>query len=266
MIYVAVFDEFRIFRDQSMKYPMNGRIFFHFLVLIVILGFASSAKSQLYVGLGYQQGFWSMKNANVPIDRFNSKGFLVKNYGKFHWPGGEIYSLSYRDEDGLLLELSLNSRRQRITAKSFGGNVLNQRDIRFSMQAISAGGGGALVNNETFVMYLAGSADYGAMRILTRLAPEASISNVPYGEIQRRSMLAVSLYLKMVFRGSPESLAVVSLTPYVQYPFQKFDFVYLNRLINPQDWNLDPDPLLARPINAGIQFNVDLDLLGFISN
>lgn len=245
---------------------MNGRPLFHFLVLAFLLGVASSAQSQLYVGIGYQQGFWSMKNANVPIDRFNSKGFLVKDYGKFHWPGGEIYSLSYRDEDGLLLELSLNSRRQRITAKSFGGNTLNQRDIRFSMQCISAGGGGALVNNETFVMYLAGSADYGAMRILTRLAPEQSISNANYFVIQRRSLLAASVYLKMVFRGSPESLAVVSLTPYVQYPLQKFDFAFLNQNINPQDWTLDPNPLLARPINAGIQFNVDLDLIGVIMN
>ena len=91
---------------------MNGRPLIHIFLFVLMIGFASSAQSQLYVGIGYQQGFWSMKNANVPIDRFNSKGYLVKEYGRFHWPGGEIYSVSYRDEDGLLLELSLNSRRQ----------------------------------------------------------------------------------------------------------------------------------------------------------
>jgi hypothetical protein len=245
---------------------MNDHRLVRLFVLVLLLACFSGVRSQLYVGLGYQQGFWSMKNANVPIDRFNSKGFLVKNYGHFHWPGGEIYSVSYRNEDGLLLELSLNSRRQRITAKSFDANNLNQRDIRFALQNISAGGGGALVNQETFVMYLAGSADYGTMRILTRLAPEQSISNANYYTIQRRSLLAVSIYLKMVFRSSPESVAVFSLTPYVQYPLQKFDFAFLNQNINPQDWTLDPNPLLARPINAGLQFNVDLDLLSIISN
>ena len=207
-----------------------------------------------------------MPNAHVPIDRFNDQGFLVKNYGKWRWPGGEIYSLSYRNEDGLLLELNMNSRRQRISAESFGSNGLNRRDLRFSMQAFSLGAGSALINDETFVLYLAGSADLGWMRILSRLAPKQTINNVNYSLLRRQSMVAVSAYLRMVWRSSPEAPVVVSLSPYVQYPLQQFDFTFLNQLLNTQTWLLDPNPLNARPINFGVQFTVDLDLIGIISD
>ncbi|MEM1000036.1 MAG: hypothetical protein AAGN35_23480 [Bacteroidota bacterium] len=245
---------------------MNRRGLLIFCLLFLLSLAGTRAVGQLYVGLGYQQGFWVMPNAHVPIDRFNASGFLARDYGKWRWPGGEIYSVSYRNEDGLLLELTMNSRRQRISAESFGGSGLTRRDLRFSMQAFSFAAGSAVINDETFVMYLGGSADLGWMRVLNRLGPKATINNVNYSLLLRQNMVAVSAFLKMVWRSAPDALVVVSLTPYVQYPLQQFDFSFVNRVLNPNTWSEDPDPLLGRPINFGLQFNVDMDLLGILGN
>ena len=235
-----------------MRSPHHRRRTVSLLVFVLLICCASGLKAQLFVGLGYQQGFWVMPNAHIPIDRFNDQGFLVRNYGKWRWPGGEIYNLSYRNEDGLLLELNMNSRRQRISAESFGGNTLNRRDLRFSMQYFSLGAGSALINDETFVMYLAGSADLGWMRLLSRLAPKETINNAQYSLLRRQSSIAVSAYLRMVWRSAPDAPVNVTLSPYIQYPLSNYDFAFLNQMLNPQTWLSDPNPLNARPINFGV--------------
>ena len=244
---------------------MKGR-FLNFLVFSLLCLFGRNLlEAQLFVGLGYQQGFWNMENTKLAVNRFNGQGFLFKSLGQFRWPGGEIYAASYRTEE-ILLELTLNSRRQRISAESFSGNTLMRRDIRFSLQSLTVSAGPAVVDQDDFAMYLCGSLDFGYMRLLTRLAPKINISRANYSVLRRQQMLAVTAFVRMVFRASRESLLTMSLSPYIQYPLQDFDFTILNQILNPQEWVLDPRPLSGRALNFGLTFTFDLDLLGFLDD
>jgi hypothetical protein len=218
---------------------------------------------QLYAGIGLQAGFNNMPNANIPIDRYNGRAFLYKPMNRFHWPFGEIYEVSIRP-DRALLALNLNTRRQRATAKSTDANGIHQRDVRFSMQALSLGAGYAVVDQETFALYLGGALDAGFMRLLTRTGPENQIHRIDYYLWRRTPMLAGSAFVKMVFRSSREAISVFSLSPYLHVPFQQFDFMYLDQLLNQPNVVLVPLP--ARPVNVGVTFNFDLDVLGFLEN
>lgn len=221
--------------------------------------------AQLFVGIGLQAGFGNMPNANIPIDRYNSRAFLYKRMNQFHWPFGEIYEASFRSGRGLV-SLNLNTRRQRATAKSTSTNGIDQRDVRFTMQALSLGAGYAAIDNETFVWYLGGALDAGYMRLLTRTGPSNQIARTPYYLYRRLPMLAITINTKFVFRGSRESIGVWSLTPYLHIPLQKFDFLSLEQLLNQGSLQVLTTPLPARPVNVGLAFNIDIDLLRFLDN
>ncbi|MEY3442113.1 MAG: hypothetical protein RLZZ519_394 [Bacteroidota bacterium] len=224
------------------------------------------AKTQLFVGIGLQAGFDNMPNANIPIDRFNSRAFRYKQMNRFHWPFGEIYEASIRSGRGLV-SLNLNTRRQRATAKSTSTNGIDQLDVRFTMQALSLGAGYAAIDKETFVWYLGGAVDAGYMRLLTRSGPSNQIARVPYYLYRRLPMLAITLNTKFVFRGSRESIGVWSLTPYLHIPLRDFDFLPLDQLLNGGgSMPILTTPLPARPINVGVAFNMDIDLLRFLDN
>lgn len=235
------------------------------IALLGLLLGPAVAQGQLFVGMGLQLGFGNMPNANIPIDRFNSRAYLYRPMNRFHWPFGEIYEASFRSGRGLV-SLNLNTRRQRATAKSTSSNGIDQRDVRFSMQALSLGAGYAVVDEETFALYLGGALDAGYMRLLTRTGPENQISRTDYYLFRRQGMLAVSVFTKMVFRGSRESIAVWSLSPYLHVPLQKFDFLPLEQLLNQGSLQPWTTPLPARAVNVGVAFNIDLDLLGFLEN
>lgn len=233
------------------------------LLLVLGAGFAlHSAQAQLFVGLGYQQGFFNMPEPNVAVDRFNDRGFLFRNLGKFHWPGGEIFSISYRPER-LLLELNLNSRRQRISAESFAGSVLQRRDFRFNMQGISLGAGYAVVDEDAFALYLSGAIDVGWMRLSTRLGAKDNINRIDYQLIRRSTLVAGSIYAKFTFRSSRESVSVFSIAPYVHIPTLNFDFTIMNQILNPTEYTLD-GTLSAHPLNFGLMVNFDLDLISIL--
>jgi hypothetical protein len=244
---------------------MKQRVLLAFLPLIIVLlaGAAAPLAAQINIGIGMQAGYTAMPNANLPVDRYNDRGFLYRQMRKFHWPMGEIYLASLR-HNRLLLELSMNSRRNRIAAESFDGAVLNHRDVRFNMQVFGLGAGYAVQEKDDFVLYLAGSVDLGFAKMETRTGPKASIGRTPYYLFQREGLLALSGYLKMVFRNNSESITSYSITPYFQYPLTKFDFFYLNQLLNPATALLDGTTLPARPWNVGLQVNFDLDLLRFL--
>ncbi len=244
-----------------MTKTMIRRLIFSLLCSIALMPLAS--KAQLYAGIGLQAGFASMPNANVPIDRYNDRAFLYRRMNRFHWPFGEIYDLSYRS-GRLLLDLNLNTRRMRATAKSTDANGIYQRDVRFTMQSISLGAGISIAENDKFVMYLGGALDAGYMRLLTRTGPSNQINRTDYYLYSRSPLLAVSAFAKMVFRSSPDAITVYSLTPYIQLPLQTFDFLPMEQLLNQgslQPYNL---PLPARAWNVGLAFNFDLDLIGFL--
>lgn len=239
----------------------NFRRLFLFLGICYV---AIPAFGQLYVGLGLQAGYGNMPNANVPVDRFNNRGFLSKKLGKFHFPAGEIYDLSIRP-GRLLFGLNLNTKRQRISAESFDANTLIRRDIRFVVQAISISGGYDLANQETFACYLGGSLDLGYMRLLTRFGPKQNISQYNYGLLGRRSMIAGTAFVKMVFMTSRNATTVWSLSPYVQFPIQQFNFLIMNQVLNTATYQLDGFELFARPTSVGLALNFDLELLNFLT-
>jgi hypothetical protein len=236
----------------------------HLAILLGMWCLVLPSFGQLYVGLGFQAGFGNMPNANVPVDRFNNRGFLSKRMGKFHFPAGEIYDLSIRP-GRLLLGLNLNTKRQRISAESFDANTLIRRDIRFVVQAISVSGGYDLANKETFACYLGGSVDLGYMRLLTRFGPKQNINQYNYGLLGRRSMIAGTAFVKMVFMSSRNATTVWSLSPYVQFPFQQFNFLIMNQVLNTATYQLDGFELFARPTSVGIALNFDLELLNFLT-
>lgn len=239
------------------------RVIFVSLVLILWIS-PRFCEAQLYVGLGMQAGFYSMDSANFPIDRYRDRGFFYKPMNHFHFPFGEIYSVSFRP-DRALFELSLNTRRSRATAKSTDAQGIYQKDIRFSMQALSLGAGYAIVDNETFALYPGVSVDLGYARLMQRQGYTTQIGRSPYGLISRMPMFATSVFVKMVFRDSRESLSVWSLTPYFQYPWQFFNFQILDQVLNNGYLTPYPYPLPARPMNVGLAFNFDLDLIGFLT-
>lgn len=248
--------------ESTHRIPMK-RLPFLLLALACLL-LPSRMFAQINVGLGYQQGFFFMPNADKPIDRFNGNGFLYNNMGHFRWPGGEIYSASLR-HNGLLLELNLNTKRSRVSAESFSGNDLFRRDIRFSMQGLSLGVGYAAVEQDDFVLYPAAAIDLGYMKMTTRLGPKANIGQVNYQQFDRNGMVALSIYLKMVFRQNAESITSWSLSPYFYYPLKQYDFFVLNQvLLAPSDWYLDGSTLPARPWNVGVALQFDIDLLRFL--
>lgn len=236
------------------------------MVMAMCLGFGL-AKGQLFVGLGLPAGFNSMPNANIPVDRFNSRAFLYRRMNHFHWPFGEIYQASFKLDRGIVM-LNLNTRRQRATAKSTDNNGIYQRDVRFSMQALSLGGGYAMIEHEKFVMYFGAALDAGYMRLLTRSGPANQIAKIDYYQYRRLPMLAGSVFIKMVFRSSPDDVTQFSISPYLHAPFRDFDFQYLDQLLNQGVPGLPVinTPLYARPINVGISANFDLDLFGFLAN
>ncbi len=249
-------------RDQN----MNGKQRFLLLAVLCLgLGIFQQGKSQLYVGLGFQAGFNNMPNANIPVDRFNNRGFLSKRMGKFHFPMGGIYEVSIRP-DRMLLGLSLNTKRQRVSAESFDANTLIRRDVRFVIQALSLSGGYDLAGQETFACYLGGSLDFGYLRLLTRFGPKENIGQYKYGLLGRRSMIAGTAFLKMVFMTERNAKSVWSLTPYIQYPLQEFNFLIMNQILNTATYQLDGLNLPGRPVNFGVALNFDLELLSFLSD
>jgi hypothetical protein len=253
--------------------PLHLRGFFRYFIRMkhlvrwalacMVLALAAPISAQINVGIGMQAGYTAMPNADRPVDRYNDKGFLYRRMRHFHWPMGEIYLASIR-HNRLLLELNMNSRRNRVSAESFNGNVLNRRDVRFTMQSFSFGAGYALQEKDDFVLYLAGAVDVGYAKMQTRTGPKASLNNSPYYLFQREGLLALSAYFKFVFRDHAEAITSYSITPYFHYPLTKFDFFYMNQLLNPADALLDGTTLPARPWNVGLQVNFDLDLLRFL--
>ena len=233
------------------------------LGILMMLSFMQ-VKAQLYVGLGMQAGFGNMPNANVPVDRFNDRGFLYKRMGKFHFPTGEIYEVSIRP-GRLYLGLNLNTKRQRVSAESFDASILIRRDVRFVVQALSLSGGYDLANREDFACYIGAPADFGYMRLLTRFGPKQNIGQYNYNLLGRRSMLAGTAFLKMVFMTDRNAITVWSLTPFVQFPLQKFNFLSMNQTLNTATYQLDGFDLSARPVSVGIALNFDIELLGFLS-
>ena len=83
---------------------------------------------------------------------------------------------------------------------------------------------------------------------------------------RRLPMLAITINTKFVFRGSRESIGVWSLTPYLHIPLQEFDFLSLEQLLNQGSLQVLTTPLPARPVNVGLAFNIDIDLLRFLDN
>ena len=234
------------------------------LLLFILLLLAPAAlPAQINVGIGMQGGFTSMPNADVVTDRYNSHGFLYRKMRRFHFPIGEIYLASIR-HNRWLAELNMNTRRNRVSAESFNGNVLHRRDVRFTMQSFSFGGGYAAVDQDNFVLYLCGAIDLGYMKLSTRQGPKESIGRSPYYMFDRRGMIALSTYLKMVFRSDREAITSYSISPYFHFPLSDFDFVYLNQVLNTQDWTLDGPNPTAPPWNVGLMVNFDRDLLRFL--
>lgn len=237
---------------------------------ILVIGLISAAgyvHGQLYLGLGFQAGYNSMPNANVPIDQYNDRAFLYRPMNRFHWPMGEIHQVSYRSGRGMVL-LNLNTRRQRATAKSFNSttNGLDQTDWRFVIQALSLGGGYAMVDKEKFVMYLGAALDAGYMRLLNRSGPESQIHRIDYSLVRRLPVFAGSTFLKMSFRESQEDITTWSIAPYVHVPFQEFDFQFFDQMLNGSTPGIPAitAPLLDNPFNVGLSVNFDLDILGFL--
>ena len=206
---------------------------------------ASSGMAQLYVGVGGQAGYTNMENANAPVAYFNSQGFLVRQLREFHWPFGLVYAASYR-EDGLLLELSLNSKRARVSAESANGSSLQRRDHRFTMHSLSAAIGYALVDNEAFQVYGSASLDLGYMRYLSRLGDKNNINRINYILYRRQSFLATTLSMRFVFRDSEDDPSIWTIAPYIQIPFSEFDFREFNIVLNPLDWQQVGTTLPAR--------------------
>lgn len=244
---------------------MKKNLILSFVAILILIS-ASSLSGQLFVGLGLQAGFNNMPNANIPIDKYNDRGFLYKRMNKFHWPFGEIYQASFALDRGIVM-LNLNTRRQRATAKSTDAGGIYQRDVRFVMQALSLGGGYALVDQDAFVLYFGGALDFGYMRLLTRSAYTTQINRTDYQLLRREPMIAGSIFFKMVFRSSRDALTSWSLTPYLHVPMKDFDFLYLDQILNVGGSLPYPTtPLPSRPINVGVAFNFDFDLLKFLDN
>jgi hypothetical protein len=243
---------------------MIGKVFWGLLALCPVL-LPLAAKPQLHAGIGLQAGFNSMPNANIPIDRYNGRAFLYKPMNKFHWPMGEIYEVSIRPGRALL-GLNLNTRRQRATAKSTGASGIDQRDVRFSMQALSVRAGYAVTDQETFALYLCGAMDAGYMRLLTRTGPENQINRINYYLFRREPMLAGSIFAKMVFRSARDATTSFSISPCLHIPLRTFDFIYLEQLLNQGTLPTYTSPLPARPVNIGVAFNFDIELLSFLEN
>ena len=104
------------------------------------------------------------------------------------------------------------------------------------------------------------------MRLSTRTGYTTQISRTNYYLWRRSPLLGVTGFGKMVFRSSREAVTVYSIMPYVQLPFQNFDFQPLEQLLN-QGYLLPySGPLPARAWNVGVAFNFDLDLIGFLMN
>lgn len=239
----------------------------HFLrlgILAICLGFIPlSGMGQLFVGIGGQAGFMNLKNANAAVDYFNSKGFLVRQLRQFHWPFGLIYSASYRD-NGLLLELSLNTKRARVSAESANGSAIQRRDHRFTISSLSPAVGFAAVDNENAQVYLVGSLDIGYMRYLSRVGDKTNINRINYVLYRRQGFLGTTLSMRFTFRDGEDDPTVWTFAPYIQIPFSEFDFREFNVVLNPLDHQEVGTSLPARPINFGAVLSFDLDLLDLI--
>lgn len=224
---------------------------------------AARLPGQLHAGVGLQLGFSDMPNADAPIDRYNGRAFLYKPMNHFHWPFGEVYELSYRPGRALV-SLNLNTRRMRATAKSTDANGIYQRDVRFAMQALSVGAGYAVVDEETFALYLGGALDGGYMRLLTRTGYEDQIQRTDYYLFARQPMLAATVCARLLFRAQRDAVTTTMLSPYFQFPFQTFNFQPLDQLLNQGSLTPANTPYPARAWNVGLSFKVDIDVLGFL--
>ncbi len=252
---------------KKLSYYMRSHLIYMAFPLLVLLGLGtwSSASGQLYVGLGGQAGFMNMANANAPVDFFNSKGFLIRRLREFHWPAGLIYSAAYK-EDGLLLELSLNTKRHRTAAEFLGsgGNSIDRREHRFVIQSLSATVGGAVVDEPELQLYLCGSLDFGMMRYRTRTGNPETINRASFFTVSQQRFLGTTLSLRFTFRNGEDDFTHWTWAPYVQIPFGKFDFQRFNQTLNPFDWNQVPGESTARPINFGMSLSFDFDLIELI--
>ncbi len=227
------------------------------------IGANSSASAQLWVGFGPQVGYFNMENANAPVDFFNSKGFLFRPQRKLRWPWGLHYAASYR-KDGLFLELAFNSKGARGAFETAEANGIQRRETKFTIHALSAGVGYAIVDQPDLQWYLVGNLDLGYMRLLSRSGLETNINRANYFTYRRTSFVGVTFSSRFVFRSDEEALSSWSLGPYVQIPFQEFEFREFNTLLNPLDWEQVGRELPARPINFGVLLTFDLDLLGIL--
>gem|GEM_PF-2320791 len=234
------------------------------LVCFLLLGGMQSLSGQLYVGLGGQVGFMNVDAANRPVEFFNSKGFLIRNQREWHWPAGLMYAASYR-EDGLLLELSLNTKRHRTGAEFAGnGNTIARREHRFVFQTLNAAIGGAVVDEDDFLLYLCGGLDYGFMRYRTRQGNKDNINRANFNTVNQKRFLGTTLSVRFTFREDRDDYTLWTLAPYVQIPLSKFDYSRFNQVLNPFDAQQVGGDLQGRPINFGFNLQFDFDLIEFL--
>lgn len=249
---------------NQILHTMRNLLAFMIFGLLVIGGLSvpSTASAQLYIGMGGQVGFMNMANANAPVDYFNSKGFLVRRQREFHWPAGLIYSASYK-EDGLLLELSLNTKRHRTAAEFLGANgaSIDRREHRFVIQSLSATAGGGVIEEDEFLMFLCASVDFGIMRYRTRTGNPETINRASFFTVNQKRFLGTTLSVRFTFRNAEDDPTHWTFAPYVQLPLAKFDFLRFNQTLNTFDWNQVPGESTARPVNFGMSLAFDLDLL-----
>lgn len=230
----------------------------------LLLGGLQSVSGQLFVGLGGQVGYMNMDAANRPVDFFNGKGFLIRNQRQWHWPAGLIYAASYR-EDGLLLELSLNTKRHRTGAEFAGaGNTISRREHRFVMQSLNAAIGGAVVEKDDFLLYLCGGIDLGIMRYRTRTANKENINRANFNTVNQKRFIGTTLSVRFTFREDKDDYTLWTLAPYVQLPLSKFDFNRFNQVLNPFDSQTVGGDLQGRPVNFGFNLQFDFDLIEFL--
>ena len=244
--------------DQSMQF----RTVLLTLIIFCTLGWGvhSTVSSQIFVGLGGQAGFMNLPAANAAVDFFNSQGFLIRRQNKFRWPTGLIYTAGYKDDD-LLIELSLNTKRHRTRAEFADGNQIARREHRFVIQSISGTAGGAVVQQETFLLYLCGSLDFGMMRYRTRTGNSETINRANFNTVNQQRFIGTTLSLRMVFRNAEDDFTHWTLAPYVQFPFAQFDFIRFNQTLNPFTWQQVGGESTSRAINYGMSLSFDFDLL-----
>ncbi len=223
--------------------------------LLFTMFFCSSAKSQLYIHLGYNAGFpTGLKNLNYVIDRYNqNRNYLTTNMKHINYLDGFTMSLGAAAEP-MFFGFGYTYGVQRIFAefKDKNGDMY-KRDVKVSNVVFDMDFGIAAIDKSKGSIFFGGSMAIGSFTVKSRIDLKSEVDDQDWEKINLLESLVFTggVFIKIVFSNPG-----IYIQPYYQFTpgdIFKNDMTIVNEALNNTMSINDPSPLNISNSSVGIK-------------